>query len=149
MQFISFCSLFYQGSVWQRLGADVVAVEFLGHVGGIGIDMEVSKTFQRVLTKQGLKFMLETKVLSAQRSGSTIKVNIESVKDSSKKETLDCDVLLVSIGRRPYTAQLGLENVGIKLDERGRVPVNERFQTTVARSVFVFLYVDQTKQSSI
>lgn len=115
------------------MGAEVIAVEFLGHVGGVGIDMEVSKTFQRVLTKQGLKFMLETKVLGAQRSGSTISVNVESVKDSSKKETLECDVLLVSIGRRPYTAKLGLEGVGIKLDERGRVPVNERFQTTVPR----------------
>uniref|UniRef100_A0A915JYT5 dihydrolipoyl dehydrogenase n=1 Tax=Romanomermis culicivorax TaxID=13658 RepID=A0A915JYT5_ROMCU len=119
------------GSVWQRLGTEVTAVEFLGHVGGMGIDMEVSRTFQRVLTKQGLKFMLETKVTSASRSGSIIKVNLEQVKDPSKKQTLECDVLLVCIGRRPYTENLGLQNVGIKLDEKGRVPVNDRFQTTV------------------
>lgn len=119
------------GSVWQRLGADVTAVEFLGHIGGMGIDMEVSKQFQRVLAKQGLKFMLETKVTGASRSGSTIKVAVENVKDPKKTQELECDVLFVCIGRRPYTKDLGLEKVGIKLDEKGRVPVNERFQTTI------------------
>ncbi|CAL8074500.1 unnamed protein product [Calicophoron daubneyi] len=118
------------GSVWSRLGAKVTVVEFLGHVGGMGIDMEISKAFQRILTKQGLKFILNTKVVSATKSGDNITVNIEGVKDK-KGETLQCDALLVCIGRRPYTTGLNLENVGIKLDEKGRIPVNERFQTSV------------------
>ncbi|KAM7309242.1 dihydrolipoyl dehydrogenase, mitochondrial isoform X1 [Ixodes scapularis] len=119
------------GSVWSRLGAQVTAVEFLGHVGGMGIDMEISKNFQRILTKQGLKFKLATKVTGATRSGGSITVNLEDVKDSSKKEQLDCDVLLVCVGRRPYTENLGLEEMGIKKDERGRIVVNSRFQTGV------------------
>ncbi|CDW56761.1 Dihydrolipoyl dehydrogenase [Trichuris trichiura] len=119
------------GSVWQRLGADVTAVEFLGHVGGQGIDMEVSKNFERILTRQGFKFKLNTKVTSAATGGDTIKVTVEAVKDSSKREELECDVLLVCVGRRPYTTNLGLESVGIKVDEKGRIPVNDRFQTSV------------------
>ncbi|CAI2726374.1 unnamed protein product [Schistosoma spindalis] len=118
------------GSVWKRLGAEVTCVEFLGHVGGMGIDMEISKNFQKILTKQGLKFLLNTKVLSASRSGDTITVQLEGVKDG-KSQSINCDTLLVCIGRRPYTSGLGLENVGIKLDEKGRIPVNKNFQTSV------------------
>uniref|UniRef100_A0A1I8J1H2 Dihydrolipoyl dehydrogenase n=2 Tax=Macrostomum lignano TaxID=282301 RepID=A0A1I8J1H2_9PLAT len=119
------------GSVWQRLGSQVTCVEFLGHVGGVGIDMEVSKQFQRSLGKQGLKFLLDTKVTAAAReTGGKIRVDVESVK-GGKKTALECDCLLVCIGRRPFTANLGLDSVGIKLDSRGRVPVNERFQTSV------------------
>ncbi|XP_071485957.1 dihydrolipoyl dehydrogenase, mitochondrial-like [Diadema antillarum] len=123
------------GSVWQRLGAKVTAVEFLGHIGGVGIDMEMAKNFQRILSKQGIKFMLNTKVMSASRSGDDIMVSVESVKDPNKKEELACDTLLVCIGRRPYTSNLGLEELGISLDERGRIPVNARFATSVP-SVF-------------
>ncbi|XP_064473797.1 dihydrolipoyl dehydrogenase, mitochondrial-like [Ornithodoros turicata] len=120
------------GSVWSRLGAEVIAVEFLGHIGGMGIDMEIAKNFQRILTKQGLKFKLNTKVLSANRSvGGKIIVSVEDGKDASKKEDLDCDVLLVCVGRRPYTENLGLEEVGVQKDERGRIKVNSRFQTNV------------------
>ncbi|KAJ1370682.1 Dihydrolipoyl dehydrogenase, mitochondrial [Parelaphostrongylus tenuis] len=119
-----------KGSVWQRLGAEVTAVEFLGHIGGIGIDMEVSKTFQRILAKQGMKFLLNTKVMAANKDGENIVVEVEGAKDG-KKEKLECDTLLVSIGRQPYTKDLGLESVSIDLDEKGRVPVNERFQTKV------------------
>ncbi|CAH8503042.1 unnamed protein product [Schistosoma guineensis] len=118
------------GSVWKRLGAEVTCVEFLGHVGGMGIDMEISKNFQKVLTKQGLKFLLNTKVLSASKSGDTITVQLEGVKDG-KSQSISCDTLLVCIGRRPYTNGLGLENVGIRLDEKGRIPVNKNFQTSV------------------
>ncbi|KAK6042752.1 pyridine nucleotide-disulfide oxidoreductase [Cooperia oncophora] len=78
-------------------------------------------------------FDTEGFVMSAQKDGDNIKVEIEGVKDG-KKQTLDCDVLMVSIGRRPYTKELGVENVGIQLDEKGRVPVNERFQTKVISS---------------
>ncbi|CAB3387193.1 Hypothetical predicted protein [Cloeon dipterum] len=119
------------GSVWSRLGAEVTAVEFLGSIGGLGIDGEVSKNFQRILAKQGLKFKLNTKVTGARKEGSKVLVSVESVKDPEKKEELDCDVLLVCVGRRPYTNNLGLEEIGIERDEKGRVPVNSRFQTVI------------------
>lgn len=118
------------GSVWSRLGAEVTAIEFMETIGGVGIDGEVSKTFQKVLAKQGLKFKLGTKVTGATKSGSSIKVSVESAKGGEKEE-LDCDVLLVCIGRRPYTENLGLENVGIVKDDKGRIPVNGVFQTIV------------------
>lgn len=122
-----------QGSVWKRLGAEVTAVEFLGHVGGMGIDMEIAKSFQKILQKQGLKFKLETKVMAARKEGDKIFVDVEAAKDSNKKESLECDALLVCVGRRPYTAALGLENVGIQIDKRGRIPVNKRFQSSVPK----------------
>merc|ERR1719245_818368 len=118
------------GSVWSRLGAEVTAVEFLGHVGGMGIDMEISKQFQRICTKQGLKFKLNTKVTGATREGDKVKVSIEGVKDGKTSE-LEADVLLVCVGRRPYTDNLGLEEMGIERDDRGRIPVNSRFQTVI------------------
>ncbi|XP_065156143.1 dihydrolipoyl dehydrogenase, mitochondrial [Atheta coriaria] len=119
------------GSVWSRLGAEVTAVEFMDSIGGVGIDGEVSKTFQKVLTKQGMLFKLGTKVVGAQKTGGGIKVAVEDVKNPDKKEELDADVILVSIGRRPYTHNLGLEEMGIERDNRGRVPVNSMFQTVV------------------
>lgn len=117
------------GSVWSRLGADVTLVEFLGHVGGAGIDMEISKTIQRILTKQNLKFKLNTKVLGASRNNGIIAVELEDAKKNSK-EKIECDTLLVCIGRRPYTKNLGLEEMNIKT-EKGRIIVNERFQSSV------------------
>uniref|UniRef100_A0A5F9D1H7 Dihydrolipoyl dehydrogenase n=1 Tax=Oryctolagus cuniculus TaxID=9986 RepID=A0A5F9D1H7_RABIT len=119
------------GSVWQRLGADVTAVEFLGHVGGVGIDMEISKNFQRILQKQGFKFKLNTKVTGAtKKPDGKIDVSIEAA-SGGKAEVITCDVLLVCIGRRPFTQNLGLEELGIELDPRGRIPVNTRFQTKI------------------
>merc|ERR1712158_268388 len=125
------------GSVWSRLGTEVTAVEFLGHVGGMGIDMEVSKQFQRLCVKQGLKFKLNTKVTAAKREGEKVKVSVEGVKDG-KAEELEADVLLVCVDRRPYTHNLGLEEMGIERDDRGRVPVNSRFQSVIP-SVFEIL----------
>merc|ERR1740131_783241 len=91
------------GSVWSRLGTQVTAVEFLGHVGGMGIDMEMSKQFQRVMTKQGLKFKLNTKVTGAKKNADgKIAVAVAGVKDGKTSE-LEADVLLVCVGRRPYT----------------------------------------------
>ncbi|KAG7212578.1 hypothetical protein KM043_012876 [Ampulex compressa] len=119
------------GSVWQRLGSQVTAVEFLGSIGGVGIDGEVSKTLQKILSKQGVGFKLGTKVMSAKKTGSEIVVSVEDAKDPSKKEDIPCDVLLVCVGRRPYTSNLGLEDMGIERDEKGRIPVNNRFQTVV------------------
>uniref|UniRef100_A0A5F9DL56 Dihydrolipoyl dehydrogenase n=1 Tax=Oryctolagus cuniculus TaxID=9986 RepID=A0A5F9DL56_RABIT len=106
------------GSVWQRLGADVTAVEFLGHVGGVGIDMEISKNFQRILQKQGFKFKLNTKVTGAtKKPDGKIDVSIEAA-SGGKAEVITCD-------------NLGLEELGIELDPRGRIPVNTRFQTKI------------------
>lgn len=118
------------GSVWKRLGAEVTAIEFMTTIGGAGIDQEVSKSFQKILVKQGFKFLLGTKVMTASKSGNGVTVSVENAKDGSKQE-LEFDVLLVSVGRRPYTHDLGLENVGIVKDDRGRVPVNSVFQTIV------------------
>jgi len=118
------------GSVWSRLGSQVTAIEFLGHVGGMGIDMEISKNFQRICQKQGLKFKLNTKVVAARREGDKVFVNIEGVKDG-KTEELEADCLLVCVGRRPYTNSLGLQEMGIETDDRGRIPVNSRFQTVI------------------
>merc|ERR1712112_54457 len=118
------------GSVWSRLGSHVTAIEFLGHVGGMGIDMDISKQFQRIMTKQGMKFKLNTKVMGAKKEGGKISVSVEGVKDG-KTEDLEADVLLVCVGRRPYTSNLGLTELGIELDNRGRIPVNTRFQSVL------------------
>ncbi len=92
--------------------------------------MEISKSFQRICTKQGIKFKLNTKVVSGRREGDKVKVTVEGVKDG-KSEELEADVLLVCVGRRPYTNNLGLEEIGIERDDRGRIPVNSRFQTVI------------------
>ena len=84
--FFHACFFIHQGSVWQRLGAKVTCVEFLGHIGGLGIDMEVSKNFQRILKKQGLDFKVNTKVTSASRNGDNVKVQVEGIKDDKKEE---------------------------------------------------------------
>jgi len=119
------------GSVWARLGSQVTLIEFLGNIGGAGIDLEIAKGLQRSLNKQGLKFHLGTKVLSATRVGGSIKVVAEDVKKPGTTQELDCNVLLVCVGRRPFTERLGLETVGLATDKRGRIPVNKRFQTAV------------------
>lgn len=117
------------GSVWRRLGSKVTVVEFLERIGG-PMDAEVAKQFQRILEKQGMVFKLGTKVTGADTKGKGVTLTLEPNKGPSK-ETLAADVVLVSIGRKPYTEGLGLDKVGIKLDERGRVPVNDHYETSV------------------
>jgi len=118
------------GSVYKRLGAEVTVVEFLDTIGGVGIDGDLAKQFQKTMKKQGLKFKLNTKVMGAtEDANGNIAVEVEGVKNG-KKETIDCDTLLVCIGRRPYTNNLGLENVGIEINQRGQVPTDEKFQTS-------------------
>ncbi|KAH7104683.1 dihydrolipoyl dehydrogenase [Auriculariales sp. MPI-PUGE-AT-0066] len=117
------------GSVWARLGAEVTVVEFLGGIGGAGIDEEVAKNFQKLLTRQGLKFKLNTKVVSADTSGEKIAVKVESAKGGNE-ETLETDVVLVAIGRRPYTAGLNLDKVGVEVDNKGRIVVDDHFRTS-------------------
>eukprot|EP00055_Hartaetosiga_balthica_P000147 m.135792 g.135792 ORF g.135792 m.135792 type:complete len:503 (+) comp10213_c0_seq1:56-1564(+) len=119
------------GSVWSRLGASVTVVEFLGNIGGAGIDLDVAKNFQRILKKQGLGFKLNTKVTSVEKQDDgSIVVSVEDTK-KGKTSSIEADVVLVSVGRRPYLENLGLEAAGVKLNQRGRVEVNEMFQTNI------------------
>jgi dihydrolipoamide dehydrogenase len=118
------------GSVWRRLGAEVTIVEFLEHILP-GIDSEVGKQFQRVLQKQGLAFRLSSKVAAVDASGKTLKVKVEPAADGGAAEMLDADILLIAVGRVPYTEGLGLEAVGVKKDNRGRVIVDPHFRTNV------------------
>jgi dihydrolipoamide dehydrogenase len=117
------------GSVWGRLGAEVTVVEFLDRVTP-GIDLEVSKAFQRILTKQGMTFHLSTKVTGVEKKGPGLKVTIEPAAGGDK-QVLDADVVLVAIGRVPYTAGLGLKEIGVALDKRGRVLTDNHFRTNV------------------
>ncbi|KAF9465996.1 dihydrolipoyl dehydrogenase [Collybia nuda] len=118
------------GSVWSRLGSEVTVVEFLGGIGGAGIDEEVAKGFQRLLTKQGIKFKLNTKVLSAEKKDGKVFLKAEAAK-GGKEETLEADVVLVAIGRRPYVQGLNLEAVGVELDNKGRIVIDDQFNTSV------------------
>lgn len=116
------------GSVWSRLGADVTVVEFLDRILPTN-DGEVSKQMQRILTKQGMKFKLSTKVTAAKAGKGGVTLTLEPAAGGAAEE-MKADVVLVSIGRRPYTAGLGLEAAGVQLDERGRVKTDGHFQTT-------------------
>jgi dihydrolipoamide dehydrogenase len=116
------------GSVWRRLGSEVVVVEFLDHVL-TGMDGEVSKFMQRTLEKQGFVFHLGHKLAKVETTGAGVKATIEPAVGGEAK-TLDADVVLVSVGRRPFTEGLGLEAVGVKT-ERGQVVVDAHFATNV------------------
>ncbi|WP_406855120.1 dihydrolipoyl dehydrogenase [Alsobacter sp. KACC 23698] len=116
------------GSVWRRLGAEVAVVEFLDRILP-GMDAEVAKQFQRILEKQGVSFTLGHKVTKVETHQGGASVTIEPAQGGEAK-TMDADVVLVAIGRRPYTEGLGLEQVGVAM-ERGRVVIDEHFQTNV------------------
>ena len=118
------------GSVWKRLGAEVTVVEYLDKVLG-PMDGDVSKQFQRLLEKQGIKFNLGAKVTGVKKSGKGAEVTFEPVKGGDA-ETISADVVLVSTGRKPYTDSRGLEDAGVKLDDRGRVDINDHWQTSVS-----------------
>ena len=117
------------GSVWRRLGAEVTVVEFLDRMLP-GMDGEIRKQTQRLFEKQGMIFKLGSKVVAVDSSGKKLKAKIEPAKGGAA-ETLEADVVLVSIGRVPYTEGLGLKEAGVALDERGRVVVDDHFQTNV------------------
>ena len=117
------------GSVWRRLGSEVVVVEFLDRILP-GMDGEVAKSFQRILEKQGMTFKLGTKVTSVDSSGKRLKAQVEAAA-GGKAETIEADVVLVAIGRTPYTEGLGLKEAGVELDQRGRVQTDGHFATNV------------------
>jgi dihydrolipoamide dehydrogenase len=116
------------GSVWRRLGAEVVVVEFLDRILP-GMDLEVGKQFQRILGKQGMAFKLSSKVTAIDASGKTLKASVEPAAGGAA-ETIEADVALIAIGRVPYTDGLGLAEAGVAM-ERGRVTVDAHFASNV------------------
>lgn len=118
------------GCVWKRLGAEVLVVEYLDRILP-GMDGEVSKEAQKILTKQGIEFKLGTKVSSAKSDGKQVDLVLEPAAGGAQ-EKLTADVVLVAVGRKPYTDGLGLENAGVQKDDRGRIITDGHFQTNVA-----------------
>ncbi len=118
------------GSVWSRLGSDVTVIEYLDFITP-GMDREISNEFQKILSKQGIKFKMGSKVESVEDKGKSVLISYINVKNS-KKEFLEVDKVLVSVGRKPYTEGLNLSKVGIKKDSKGRIEVNKKLQTSVS-----------------
>ena len=117
------------GSVWSRLGSEVTVIEYLDFITP-GMDKEISNEFQKILTKQGIKFKMGSKVESVRSNGNSVSIKYTNVKDS-KEEIVEVDKVLVSVGRKPYTEGLNLMKVGIKKDQKGRIEVNKKLQTSV------------------
>ena len=117
------------GSVWSRLGSEVTVIEYLDFITP-GMDREISNEFKKILIKQGLKFKLGSKVNSVKNSGAKVLINYTDIKNS-KDETLEFDKVLVSVGRKPYTEGLNLTKVGVTKDNKGRIEVNDKLQTSI------------------
>lgn len=117
------------GSVWSRLGAQVTVIEFQDSIGGPGADAELVKQFKKVLEKQGLKFEMGTKVSSVEKSNGKVSLKAETKSDGKTKE-FEADVVLMCIGRRPVTTGLNLEAIGVEVDQRGRVVVDDQYNTS-------------------
>ncbi len=117
------------GSVWSRLGAEVTVIEFLDHIMP-GADAEISKQSKRIFEKQGLKFRMGTKVTGIEKLKTKLKVSVEPAKGGDE-EQLDADVVIMAIGRKPYTAGLGLETIGVGVNQRGVIDTTDHFKTNV------------------
>ena len=117
------------GSVWSRLGSEVTVIEYLEYITP-GMDREISNEFQKILTKQGIKFKMGSKVDSVKNKGNLVSIKYTNVKNS-KEETVEVDKVLVSVGRKPYTEGLNLTKVGVKKDNKGRIEVNNKLQTSI------------------
>ena len=117
------------GSVWSRLGSDVMVMEYLDHITP-GMDREISNEFQKILTKQGIKFKLKSRVDSVSNKGNLVSIKYTDLKNS-KAENVEVDKVLVSVGRKPYTEGLNLTKVGVKKDNKGRIEVNNKLQTSI------------------
>ena len=115
------------GSVWSRLGTQVEVVEYLDHITP-GMDKEISKEFEKILKKQGIKFHLNTKVEKINKNQNGVSIN--TLDKSNKKNIIEADVVLISVGRRPFTKDLNLEKIGVQTDKRGMVKVNKNFETS-------------------
>ncbi len=116
------------GSVWSRLGTEVHVVEFLDHITP-GMDKEISKEFMKILIKQGLNFHLQTKVDSIKKDNKG--VVIKTTEKTGKKLVFESDVVLISVGRKPYTKNLNLEKINVKLDNKNKIKVNKNFETNI------------------
>jgi len=114
------------GSIWARLGSEIHVIEFLDHIIP-GMDLDISKEFQKVLTKQGIKFLLETKVDKIVKQKNSVKI----FTSGKNKKEFDCDVVLISVGRKPNTTDLNLEKNKIKLDKQKRIEVDKNFKTSI------------------
>ena len=117
------------GSVWSRLGSKVTVLEYLDFITP-GMDREISNEFKKILIKQGINFKLNNKVTAVTNDNNKVTVNFTNNK-TNIKDKLECDKVLVSVGRKPYTEGLNLLKLGIKKDEKGRIKVNEKLQTSV------------------
>lgn len=117
------------GSVWRRLGSEVTVIEFLDRIVP-GVDDEIANNFFRILKKQKMKFKLGTKVVNSRKEGEKVILDLEASK-GGKPETMEADVVLVATGRRPHTEGLGLDKLGIKLDDKQRIEVDDSFRTSV------------------
>ena len=118
------------GSVWSRLGTDVTVVEYLDHITP-GMDREISNEFQKILTKQGIKFKLGVKVNAIKKNNNEIVLDCLNIKGNNK-ETFKAEKVLVSVGRKPYTEGLNLSKIGVKKDKSGCIEVNEKLQTSIS-----------------
>lgn len=118
------------GSIWSRLGADVTIIEYMDRIVAAG-DADISRELQKILEKNGIKFKLATKAISSKVTNNKVILDIESAVAGGNKEQLDSDILLVAIGRNAYTSGLGLDNIGITLDEKGRIPVDKNYTTNI------------------
>ena len=117
------------GSVWRRLGAEVTVVEFLDRLVA-SMDTEVGKTFERVLGKQGIQVRLKTRVVGSEKIAGGIRLTLEAA-DGSGAQTLDADIVLLAIGRRPFYEGLGVEAAGVALDDRNRIKVDAHYATNI------------------
>jgi len=116
------------GSVWSRLGAKVTVVEFLDRIA-VTMDGEVSKELKKIFTRQGLKFHVSTKITGAQVSQD--QVSLEALDDKEEKLSFEAEKVLVAVGRKPFTDQLGCDEIGIQRDKMGRILIDEKFRTSV------------------
>ena len=117
------------GSVWSRLGSEVHVVEFLDHITP-GMDREISDEFMKILKKQGIIFHLNSKVETIKKNDSEVIVNFSE--KNGNKNTLNSDVVLISVGRRAYTEKLNLKKIGVNLDQKGRIKVDKNFKTNIS-----------------
>ena len=115
------------GSVWRRFGSKVTVIEYADRIVP-ALDLEIGKSFHKILERQGIKFMLSTKVLKAEQIKDQVELIISGVNES-KETKITCDIALVSVGRKPNTDDLGLVEIGIEVDQRGMINVNDYFQT--------------------
>jgi dihydrolipoamide dehydrogenase len=118
------------GSVWARLGSRVTVIEYLDHICG-NADLELARMFQRILAKQGIEFKLKSKVVACSKGPNAITLTTEPA-EGGASSTHEAEVVLVSVGRRPYTDGLGLEGVGVRVNKRGQIETNEHWQTNIS-----------------